>query len=269
MGNEARTENYQAQYQQGHDMVDMSRQPFTDFLHNVLYDQDQQLGPSRASIPQGLATLSFCDNANLDMTDLDFGILDNWSLGNIHGMIATDPNLANFVSSQPEDPADLSLMHKCLVSIWSESPWRWMPDGTKDNINFERSNLQLRGINSSQLRPDRVVNDKLEPAGRDKILAIVLETCQNNTVLSRVASSFPSVDVVDSLAHVFLAWHLCQVSEFIHFGLFSMNEQCPEWLAVVAAAGAVLTPVNSLQKFGYAMQEAVRKLSIIQALYGK
>lgn len=211
------------------------------------------------AVAQGLAVLDFCDDANLDMNELDFGMLDNWNLGNIPGMIATDPNLANYVSNQSEDSADMSHMRQRLVSLWAESPWRWVPDGTKDNIQAEKSNLPLGDINGSQLRPDKVTNDMLDPSGRDKILAIVLGTCQNNVMLSRVASSFPSTEVMDSLVHVFLAWHLCQVSEFVHFGSFSMNEQCPEWLAVAAAAGAILTPVKSLRKFGYALQEAVRE----------
>lgn len=211
------------------------------------------------AMAQGLAVLDFCDDANLDMNDIDFGILDNWNLGNIHGMIATDPNLANYVANQSEDSADMSHMRQRLVSIWADSPWRWVPDGTKDNIHTLKSNLPLGDIKGSQLRADKVVNEMLESSGRDKILAIVLGTCQNNVMLGRVASSFPSTEVMDSLVHIFLAWHLCQVSEFIHFGSFRMNDQCPEWLAVAAAAGATLTPVRSLRKFGFALQEAVRK----------
>lgn len=154
----------------------------------------------------------------------------------------------------------MSSMRQRLVSVWAQSPWRWVPDGSRDNIHTEKSNLPLPDINSSHLRPDKVVADTLEPSGRDKILAIVLGVCHNNNMLSRVASSFPSTEVIDSLVHVFLAWHMCQVSEFIHFGSFSMNAHCPEFLAVAAAAGAILTPVKSLRKFGYALQEAVRKL---------
>ncbi|KAF3762361.1 hypothetical protein M406DRAFT_294043 [Cryphonectria parasitica EP155] len=252
-----------AQLAQNHAaVVDMSRPQFGDFLQNVLYDpqQQQQLASSRMNPAQGLAVLDFCDDANLDMDELDFGLIDDWNLGNINGMLATDPNLASYIFTQAQDSAELSLSHmrQRLVSIWVDSPWRWMPDANKDNMETQKSNLPLIDIKNSQLQPDKVVNDKMEASGRDKVLAIILSTCQNNSIMGRVASSFPSTEVMDSLVHVFLAWHLCQVSEFIHFGSFSMNGQSPEWLGVTAAAGAILTPVRSLWKFGFAVQEAVR-----------
>ncbi|KAL1878644.1 hypothetical protein Daus18300_001919 [Diaporthe australafricana] len=258
-------DSYQASYHQNQNMVDMNRMPFSDFLRDVLYDQQQQqqqqqqqMDTQKMAEAQGLAILDFCDDANLEMNDLDFGMLDHWNIGNVHGMLATDPNLANYVSSQPEDTADMSRMRQRLVKIWTDSPWRWMPDGHKDNIHNQKSGLPLADINTTKLKPDRIIHDKLDSSGRDKILAIVLSTCQNNVMLSRVASSFPSTDVMDSLVHIFLAWHLCQVSEFIHFGTFALNAQCPEWTAVAASAGGILTSVQSLRKFGFALQEAVR-----------
>ncbi|POS78716.1 hypothetical protein DHEL01_v202900 [Diaporthe helianthi] len=237
--------------------VDMNKMPFSDFLRDVIYDQ-QQMDSQKMVEAQGLAVLDFCDDANLEMNDLDFGMLDHWNLGDVHGMLATDPNLANYVSNQPEDTADMSRMRQRLVKIWTNSPWRWMPDGHKDNIHNQKSGLPLADIHATQLKPDRIIHDKLDSSGRDKILAIVLSTCQNNVMLSRVASSFPSTEVMDSMVHIFLAWHLCQVSEFIHFGTFSLNAQCPEWSAVAASAGGILTSVQSLRKFGFALQEAVR-----------
>lgn len=250
---------YQAQYAQGQGLVDVSRQPFGDFLQNVLYDQ-QQLASTSMAMPQGLAILDFCDDGNLDMNDMDFGMLSNWNLGNIHNMLSTDPNLANYVSAQSEDSTDMSHMRQRLVSMWSDSPWRWQPND-RDNIETQKSNLPLEDINGSSLRPtDKVIQDTLQSSARDRIMAIILETCANNPVSTRVAHSFPSTEVLDSLMHVFLAWHLCQVSEFIHFGSFRMSSQCSEYLGIMAAAGAILTPVKSLRKFGYALQEAFREL---------
>lgn len=258
-------DSYQAHYGQSQGMVDVSTQPFGDFLQNVLFNQQQQhqqqqIEPSRMGMAHGLNVLDFCDDGNLDMNDLDFGMLTNWNLGNIHNLLATDPNLANYVSAQPEDSTDMSHLRKRLVSIWSDSPWRWQPDDIKDNIHAHKSNLPLEDINSSHLRPaDKVIQDTLENSARDRIMAIVLQTCASTPISTRVANSFPSTEVLDSLMHVFLAWHLCQVSRFIHFGSFSMSSQCPEFLGMMAAAGAILTPVKSLRKFGYALQEAFRK----------
>ena len=60
------------------------------------------------------------------------------------------------------------------------------------------------------------------------------------------------------MLHVFLNSHTNQVSDYIHFPTFKLNEQEPEWIAGAAAAGAVLTPIPTLRKFGYALQESVR-----------
>lgn len=253
-------DSYQTQYGQSQGLVDISRQPFGDFLQNVLFDQQQQMNTSRVAVTQGLNVLDFCDDGNLDMNDVDFGILSSWNLGNIPSLLANDPNLASYVSAQPEVSTDMSHMRQRLAAMWSDSPWRWQPDGTKDNIHVHKSNLPLEDINSSSLRPtDKVIPDTLESSARDRVMANVLATCANNPMSSRVAQSFPSTEVLDSLVHVFLTWHLCQVSEYIHYSTFKLSAQCPEFLGMMAAAGAILTPVKSLRRFGYSLQEAFRK----------
>lgn len=57
----------------------------------------------------------------------------------------------------------------------------------------------------------------------------------------------------------FLAAHLGSVDTFIHMGTLMLNEQRPEWLATVTAAGSIMTPVPIMRRFGFAIQEAVRK----------
>src|SRR3569833_18873 len=246
------------------------RLPFSDFLRDIMYPLAD---PSRMAEAQGLAVLDFCDNSNLELNDLDFGVMDNW---NLDGAMA-----ANMASSEQEfaaapgsgtggrfeEAADLSSMRQRLVSMWTESPWRWNPNkqdsGYREQAYLDVPSREISGVQfqESRQRLDRVVKDKLEPSGRDKILAIVLSTCQNNAMLTRVASSFPSTEVMDSLIHIFLASHLCQVSEWIDYASFNLNSQWPEWLACAAAAGAILTPNTTLRKFGYALQEAVRMYS--------
>ncbi len=168
------------------------------------------------------------------------------------------------LASRVEEPADMSGMRQRLVKIWTESPWRWNPN-KQDSGYGEQANLPipLGEVSDAQLhdtlRLDRVVRDKLEPSARDKILAIVLSTCKNNAMMTRVASSFPSAEAMDTLVHIFLASHLCQVSGWIDCASLHLNAQWPEWLACAASAGAVLTPNSTLRKFGFALQEAVRK----------
>jgi hypothetical protein len=239
-------------------MIDMTKIPFSDFLREVMFDQ-AIADNLRMGEVQGLDVLDFCDDANLEMNDMDFGVLNAWNIDGVQ------PNAGMPELLGPEDGMDVTKMRSDLVKIWTESPWRWSPTKT-DNGFEEQTNLPLtsRDITGSQMqegsrRLDRVITDSLHPSGRDKILAIVLNTCRNDGTMNRVASSFPSAELMDSWIHIFLASHLCQVSSFIHYGSFSLNSQWPEWLAIAASAGAALANVPTLRRFGFALQEAVRK----------
>ncbi|KAH9999580.1 hypothetical protein F4779DRAFT_605364 [Xylariaceae sp. FL0662B] len=241
-------------------VVNMARLPFSDFLRDVLYDQS--MDPSRLAETQGLAVLDFCDDTSYELNDVDYGLLDHW---NLDGANNDRPPVIQAATPQTDDSAvDMTDMRQKLVKIWTESPWRWDPN-KRDHGYGEHGNLPLslkdtasQTFNEKQKRMDRVVKDKLDQSSRDKILSIVLSTCQSDTMKMRVASSFPSADVMDTLTHVFLAATLCSVSGWIHFATFDLNSQWPEWLAVAAASGAVSTPVPTLRKFGFAVQEAVR-----------
>ncbi|KAI1082804.1 hypothetical protein F5B20DRAFT_530424 [Whalleya microplaca] len=239
--------------------VNMGRLPFSDFLRDVLYDQS--MDPSRLAETQGLAVLDFCDDTNYELNDVDYGLLDHWNLDGSNDR----PTMIQAATPQTDDSAvDMTEMRQKLVKIWTESPWRWDPD-KRDHAYTEHGNLPLslkditsQTFNEKQKRMDRVVEGKLDQSSRDKILFIVLSTCRSDMMKMRVASSFPSADVMDTMAHLFLAAHQCSVSGWIHFASFSLNTQWPEWLAVAAANGAVSTPVPTLRKFGFAVQEAVR-----------
>ncbi|CCF38655.1 hypothetical protein CH063_09690 [Colletotrichum higginsianum] len=240
----------------GNPGVDMTL-PFSDFLQNVIYEPE--MDASRITEAQGLAVLDFCDNSNLELNEVDFGLLDHW---NMDGMGNTGSNQS--FTPRTDDSIDLVQMRQTLVKVWTESPWQWAPNkldsGYVEHPNFSvpSDDTSSAAFQESRMKHARIVRDKLDQSGRDQILAIVLSTCKNDNIMSRVASSFPSLEVMDSLIHIFLASHFCQTSQWIHHGSFSMNSQWPEWLAVAASAGATLTPVQTLRKFGFALQEAVR-----------
>ncbi|KAL2165197.1 hypothetical protein VTH06DRAFT_493 [Thermothelomyces fergusii] len=232
-----------------------ARVQFPDFLRDVLYDQS--LGsPIKSSESQG-PMLDFYDDVNLDFNEFDFNMLNHW---------IPDPpsDMSTPAAANPEDPVGMAEMRSTLAKIWTESPWRWTP-GTTDNRFTEQPNLPLptadansARIHESRAAGRRVVKEALRPACRDRILAIVLSTCRESSMANRVASSFPATDTIDSWINIFLAAHMCQISSWIHYGSFSLNNQWSEWLAVAAAAGAVLTPVPAFRRFGLALQEAIR-----------
>ncbi|KAF9769667.1 hypothetical protein IL306_012898 [Fusarium sp. DS 682] len=230
--------------------------PFCDFLRDVLYEQQYD---QSARIPenQGLAVLGFCNDSNMELSDMDFGLLDHW---NTDGMA----NPAPTQQETPKSPVDMDHMRQNLVTAWDVSPWRWDPVAN-DNAFGEQGNLPVskKDVASIQAQASkgglrRAVDQKLDFAARDGVLALVLGACQPDTMSSRISGSFPSADLLDTMLHVFLNSHTNQVSDYIHFPTFKLNEQEPEWIAGAAAAGAVLTPIPTLRKFGYALQESVR-----------
>ncbi|KAL2184250.1 hypothetical protein L209DRAFT_694039 [Thermothelomyces heterothallicus CBS 203.75] len=231
-----------------------ARAQFPDFLRDVLYDQS--LGsPIKSSESQG-PMLDFYDDVNLDFNEFDFNMLNHW--------IPDPPSDMSTQVANPEDPVGMTEMRSTLAKIWTESPWRWTP-GTTDSRFTEQPNLPLPSgdANSTKIHENRaagrrVAKEALRPSCRDKILAIVLSTCRETSMANRVASSFPATDTIDSWINIFLAAHMCQVSSWIHYGSFSLNSQWPEWLAVAAASGAVLTAVPAFRRFGLALQEAIR-----------
>jgi hypothetical protein len=241
----------------GTGMEEMGSLPFSDFLRDVLYDQSLG-GSNRPAEPQGLAVLNFCDNANLELKDVDFSLLNHWN-------VESSLDMSSMQQPQLDEAVNISAIRSRLVKVWAESPWRWTPRKT-DTGYTEQSNMSLPSgdadVQDGGRKTDRVIKDKLDSSSRDKILAIILGRCRENSVRAKVASSFPSAEVMDSWIHIFLASQLCQVSAWIHYGSFSLNEQCPEWLAIAAASGAVHTPLPTLRRFGFALQEAVREYSV-------
>lgn len=248
----------------GNQAVDVAGQAFSGFLQNVIYEPGYDgarvtEGHGQGQV-QGLSVLDLSAHNNLDLTDVDFSLLDYWNVDLLGGGFQQSQTF----TPSPEDSIDLVQMRKNLVQAWTESPWRWSL--SRINAGYgEQSNLPVPSPDvTGALRESRkklgetVVTDRLDGAARDGVLAIVLKTCKTSEMMARVASSFPSAEVMDSLIHIFLASHFCQTSQWIHQATFEMKAMPADWHAMAAASGAVLTPVPTLRRWGFAVQEAVR-----------
>lgn len=240
--------------------MDFNNIPFFEFLRDVLYQQPLDL--PRPTESQGPAVLDFCDNMDMDLTEMDFGLLDHWNLDLEGGGALITPAL---VGQNPQNSAEMSQMRQNLANVWGELPWKWEPTA-KDSGYTEQGNLPIsaKDLSNAQFQEtkknlERVVDQKLNLSSRDQILAIILKTCRDPSTAGRVAASFPTVDVMDTMMQVFLAAHIRQVSTWIHFPTLKLNSLWPEWVGNAVAAGAVLMPAPTLRKFGFAIQEAVRK----------
>lgn len=234
------------------------RLPFTDFLRDILFEQNYAQ-PSKGTEGQGLAVLNFCDDSNLELSDIDFSLLDHW---NTDGT-ATMPNRQG--TSEADKSADITLMRQNIGSAWAVSPWRWHPNAN-DNAYVEQANLPVPNNDTASLLAqvarkggNKAVDQKLELSARDRVLVLVLPALQPESLSNRIASSFPSVEVMDMLLHLYLNSHVCQISQWIHFPTFKLDQQWPQWIANAAAGGAILAPSPTMRKFGFALQEAVRK----------
>ncbi|KAG5952381.1 hypothetical protein E4U53_000998 [Claviceps sorghi] len=239
-------------------ILDLNNSSFFDFLRDVLYEQP--IDPIKDVGLQGMPVLNFCDNANLELTDTDYGILNTWNMDSfMSGSMAMEK-----IAAHHENFRDMSQMRKNLVRVWTESPWRWDPK-SNDNGYKEQGYCAVPSretssakFQTSRDRLERVILEKLEQPGRDRVLSILLSQCRETSTAERVASSFPTVDVLDTLVHVFLASHACQVDSWIHFPTWKLNEQQPDWIAMAAAHGGVMIPIPTLRRFGMAVMEAVR-----------
>ncbi|KAG6034555.1 hypothetical protein E4U19_005576 [Claviceps sp. Clav32 group G5] len=236
----------------------LNNSPFYEFLRDVLYEQP--IEPNKAAGSLGMPVLDLCDNANLDLTEADYGVLYNWNLDSV----VSEPMPVEQLTYHAENPADMNQMRKDLVKVWTGSPWRWDPksddNGYKEQgycavPSNETSSAQFQ---TSRDRLERVTVEKLEQPSRDRVMSILLSQCREPSTANRVASSFPTVDVLDTLIHMFLAAHACQVDSWIHFPTLKLNEQQPDWIAMAAAHGGAMIPISALRKFGMAVMEAVR-----------
>ena len=232
--------------------------PFSDFLRDVLFEQP--FDPTKVDVDQGMAILDFRNDIDLDLTELDYGLLDHWSVDGAagHGGQAQWSNRS------------VEKMRHSLVSAYTDSSWRWDPQ-SQDSGYTEQGNLPVPG--SDQLRAQlqqtrqgmpRLVQDALTSAARDEVLSMVLSTCRQKATASRIQSSFPPTDILDTLMQIYFTSHDNQVSSCIHFPTLQLRDQWPEWVAITAAAGAIRTGIPTLKKFGYALQEAVRKQLIVR-----
>lgn len=151
-----------------------------------------------------------------------------------------------------------------IISIGTQrSCWCFVPV-PQDHAYAEHAHLSVPDkVLSSHASPESLVGldkrttaERLDLSARDKIMSIVLS--QVKPPISRAVSSFPSVELLDSLIQYFLTVPHSGASAWIHSAGFDPKQTRPELLLAMAAAGAVLTPDPSLRKLGFALQEVVR-----------
>lgn len=136
----------------------------------------------------------------------------------------------------------------------------WTP-GTDDNAYMDQEYLSvpkhLDHPNPPGAAKPRAYSGRVSKESRDSAFAIVVKLCAQRK-LNQVMQCFPSAELLDSLVENYLMQQRTHLDSWIHESTMGLNEACPELVMALAAAGAVLSPVEAIQKLGYALLEIAR-----------
>lgn len=205
--------------------------------------------------PRGLLDLNF--DMDVGLTDLDLGLLDqyNFQVPFTAGTPSTD---AQGLEQQPLESDSAPVR----AEAFKQSIWRYMPRRDKDHGAMEQTNLAFPdsdkdGNRRAHLPQRRALNERLGRVSRDRLMALVLGTCSPENV-KRIASAFPSVELLDGLIQFFLTSPALDVQSWFHLPTLSLAKLSPELLACIISAGAASTPDVPLRKLGFALHEAAR-----------
>lgn len=91
---------------------------------------------------------------------------------------------------------------------------------------------------------------------RDEILAMILKNCAKDNI-TKVASAFPSAEMMSWLLLRFLESHASEEDSWIHFSTFDANKVPLELLMACVASSAMKSTTRAIQKFGKALHSII------------
>nr|AAT65713.1 putative transcription factor [Aspergillus flavus] len=191
----------------------------------------------------------------LGLTEADLEFLA--SLNN-HDLAHERPNTVAQYHTQRSVPEALGLMDK---EAYHNSPLsNWTPR-SEDNAYMDQQYLSVpkhldRSISSGTAEA-RVFSECLSKESRDKVFSIFVQVCQRRD-FGRMMHYFPSAELLDSLIQDYFLHQRSEIDSWIHESTIDLNQESPEMIIALAAAGAVLSPVNAIQRLGYALLEIAR-----------
>jgi hypothetical protein len=203
-------------------------------------------------------------NSN-DSMGIDFGLTDEdlEFLDSINRPVS---------AQQAQDyPKQFAPPHDALTSMKStrqiskidlqDSPLSHWTPCKKDNAHMDQQYLSLPqhldNPQSCSVLESQNLRYPLSKERRDAAFALVVKICQWKN-LNRIMQCFPSTKLLDSLIHNFFIQHRSETDTWIHEPTMELNQECPEMILTLAAAGAVLAKVEAIQRLGYAMFEVAR-----------
>ena len=235
--------------------------PLGDFLADIM------MSVSPAQLDMG----PFGDKtADILMRDVfDFGIEEEFDLNSIDFQLLSQPIIPGSPTRQHATSDESNCppsrteygngpgVDPVSVEAFQKSLWRWTP-GQTDQGHCEQINLSLPYyVGAPSAYTVRPCEEALNQLARDRMLAMVLNTCEREAV-PRIVTSFPSAELLDYLMQEYLFLHDQEPDPFIHIPTFQPQSMRAELVASTVFFGAVRSPVPLVRKLGFALQESVR-----------
>jgi hypothetical protein len=210
---------------------------------------------SGQATPRGIMDLSF--DLDVGLTDLDLGLLDQYNF-QAPFAAATPSTDVHEITAQSSEIDGVPVR----TEAFKQSIWRYLPQRNKDFGAAEQPNLafsdsEQENNRHSNIIQRRAIAERLDRVSRDRLMALVLGTCSPGNI-KRIASAFPSIELLDGLIQCFLTSPSIDAQSWFHLPTFSPSKTSPELLACIVAAGAASTPDMPLRKLGFALHEASR-----------
>ncbi|RHZ51317.1 hypothetical protein CDV55_102435 [Aspergillus turcosus] len=193
--------------------------------------------------------------------DLDLGLTeaDLEFLGSLNddNMISQRPSITPEKQPQAGSLDSVNSTHRKPCSQLSS----WSPR-SKDNAYMDQEYLSVpkdldHSIAEHATARSRILPEHLSRERRDLAFAVVVRICGQRN-FDRLMHCFPSAELLDSLIQDFFVRQRNEVDSWIHEPTMHLNQESPVMIITLAAAGAVMSSVDALQRLGYALLEIAR-----------
>ncbi|KAL5614900.1 hypothetical protein BROUX41_004979 [Berkeleyomyces rouxiae] len=235
--------------------TDAPHMPISDLLRNVIYEPQMNLSNEVDTL--SFPVLDFCTDTNLDLNEADYGLLDYLNVS------ANQP-----LKEQPpsdEVSPNLKKFRQEVSFLWSCTYMENYAGGNPHHIELDDGTTRVDGkngknyfslaINESRKKLQSIISDKISSESREAMMSLISRSSNSSSIPRKIFVSFPSLEAIDGFAHIYLASHLSSPTNFIHLPTIKLNSQSLDWIAAVVAFGAVLTPVPTIRRFGFAIQQ--------------
>ncbi|GAQ42260.1 putative c2h2 type zinc finger domain protein [Aspergillus niger] len=143
-----------------------------------------------------------------------------------------------------------------VLEAYENTVGRWDPDPEYHRA-AEEGNLFLDPesscIEDHLAYPSaRMSDDTVSSDTRDRILAMILHTCEPANMI-KVVSAFPAANVLDRLLHRFYATHATDDDSWIHIPTLRSSEMPTELLGACITSAAMRSSSAAVRRFGTAL----------------